>query len=109
MCFGVLLEQPGVLEDLLIRGCAFIALRMHTRYFFSGLSNFAVAWQCNAYLGWDYTPGASNLLTCFEFRLACFECRSACLEFRPACSARALPTSALLGLFGHSLICLGTP
>ena len=45
---------------------------------------------------------------CFEFRLACFECRLACLEFRPAClefrptcSARALPTSALLGLFMH--------
>ena len=29
-------------------------------------------------------------------------------EFRLACFARVLPASAILGLFGHSLVCLGT-
>ena len=46
--------------------------------------------------------GAAQVIwACFEFCLASF-------EFCLACFARALPALAILGLFGHSLLHLGT-
>src|SRR5450759_426114 len=92
MCFGVLLEQPSVLQVLLILGCAFSAPRMHTRYFLSGHLSF---WLPVVVLRWVWycTPGASRVVICWKFCSACF--------------GGSLLAAALLGWFGHCLVRLG--
>jgi hypothetical protein len=92
MSFGVLLEQPGVLQVLLILGCAFSASGMHTRYFLSGHLLF---WLPVVVLGWvGYcTPNDSTVVICFEFRSASLR--------------GSLLAAALLGWFGHCLVGLG--
>ena len=69
-----------------------------------GLGAAQVVWACFEF----HLACFEFCLACFEFRLACFEFCLACFEFHLACFACALPASAILGLFGHSLVCLGT-